>query len=110
MGVVGFSCRSCDFGCLQLWQVAVLDALHFWLNPDLNRAFLRSAMSHTLLSELGLSLLTLFAPQVELAQSEYQLPRLTRMWSHLERQSGSGQVGHGVAQRFDKNCTLAVPA
>ncbi|KAI7837304.1 hypothetical protein COHA_008868, partial [Chlorella ohadii] len=29
--------------------------------------------------------------QVELAQSEYQLPRLTRMWSHLERQSGSGQ-------------------
>lgn len=30
--------------------------------------------------------------QVELAQSEYQLPRLTRMWSHLERQSGSGQV------------------
>lgn len=26
--------------------------------------------------------------QVELAQVEYQLPRLTRMWSHLERQAG----------------------
>lgn len=26
--------------------------------------------------------------QVELAQAEYQLPRLTRMWSHLERQAG----------------------
>ncbi|GAB4815794.1 hypothetical protein N2152v2_002840 [Parachlorella kessleri] len=37
--------------------------------------------------------------QVELAQSEYQLPRLTRMWSHLERQSGSGQVkGMGEKQ------------
>lgn len=34
--------------------------------------------------------------QVELAQSEYQLPRLTRMWTHLERQSGSGQVGLAV--------------
>ena len=39
------------------------------------------------------------ALQVELAQSEYQLPRLTRMWSHLERQSGSGQVkGMGEKQ------------
>ena len=37
--------------------------------------------------------------QVELAQLEYQLPRLTRMWSHLERQSGSGQVkGMGEKQ------------
>ncbi|GMH41293.1 hypothetical protein BSKO_09203 [Bryopsis sp. KO-2023] len=26
--------------------------------------------------------------QVELAQVEYQLPRLTRMWNHLERQAG----------------------
>jgi len=26
--------------------------------------------------------------QVELAQAEYQIPRLTRMWSHLERQAG----------------------
>lgn len=32
--------------------------------------------------------------QVELAQVEYQLPRLTRMWSHLERQvGGSGSKG-----------------
>ena len=26
--------------------------------------------------------------QVELAQYEYLLPRLTRMWTHLERQKG----------------------
>jgi GTP-binding protein HflX len=37
--------------------------------------------------------------QVELAQAEYQLPRLTRMWTHLERQSGSGRVkGMGEKQ------------
>ena len=39
--------------------------------------------------------------QVELAQAEYQLPRLTKMWSHLERQSGgsSGRVrGMGEKQ------------
>ena len=37
--------------------------------------------------------------QVELAQAEYQLPRLTKMWSHLERQSGGGQVkGMGEKQ------------
>lgn len=39
--------------------------------------------------------------QVQLAQAEYQLPRLTRMWSHLERQAGgaSGQVkGMGEKQ------------
>lgn len=37
--------------------------------------------------------------QVALAQAEYQLPRLTRMWSHLERQSGGGQVkGMGEKQ------------
>lgn len=28
--------------------------------------------------------------QVELAQNEYRLPRLTRAWSHLERQAGGG--------------------
>src|SRR5690554_2788072 len=28
--------------------------------------------------------------QVELAQYEYLLPRLTRMWTHLERQRGGG--------------------
>src|SRR5258706_12316141 len=28
--------------------------------------------------------------QVELAQYEYNLPRLTRAWTHLERQAGGG--------------------
>jgi len=37
--------------------------------------------------------------QVELAQSEYLLPRLTRMWTHLERQKGGiGMRGPGEAQ------------
>ncbi|KAA8491855.1 GTPase HflX [Porphyridium purpureum] len=31
--------------------------------------------------------------QVELAIYNYRLPRLTRMWKHLERQSGAGGVG-----------------
>jgi GTP-binding protein HflX len=31
--------------------------------------------------------------QVDLALHEYRKPRLTKMWSHLERQSGSGGVG-----------------
>ncbi|NPA26096.1 MAG: GTPase HflX [Chloroflexi bacterium] len=37
------------------------------------------------------------ALQVELAQLEYRLPRLTRAWSHLERQAGggSGRAGRG---------------
>lgn len=38
-------------------------------------------------------------PQVELAQTEYQLPRLTKMWSHLDRVGGGGQVkGTGEKQ------------
>ena len=37
--------------------------------------------------------------QVEMAQLEYQMPRLTKMWSHLERQSGSGATkGMGEKQ------------
>lgn len=36
--------------------------------------------------------------QVELAQSEYQLPRLTRMWTHLERQAGGQTKGMGEKQ------------
>eukprot|EP00898_Chlorokybus_atmophyticus_P009207 jgi/Chlat1/9288/Chrsp99S08547 len=37
--------------------------------------------------------------QVALAQAEYQLPRLTRLWTHLERQSGRGLVkGMGEKQ------------
>ncbi len=31
--------------------------------------------------------------QVELAQYKYMLPRLTRLWTHLERQSGGGSGG-----------------
>ncbi|KAK1865699.1 hypothetical protein I4F81_008225 [Pyropia yezoensis] len=33
------------------------------------------------------------ALQTELALYQYRLPRLTRMWTHLERQSGAGGVG-----------------
>src|ERR687888_2315904 len=37
--------------------------------------------------------------QVELAQLEYQLPRLTRMWTHLSRTGGGiGTRGPGEAQ------------
>lgn len=37
--------------------------------------------------------------QVELAQCEYLLPRLTRMWTHLERQKGGiGMRGPGETQ------------
>jgi GTPase len=37
--------------------------------------------------------------QVELAQLQYTLPRLTRMWTHLERQRGGiGMRGPGEAQ------------
>ncbi len=39
--------------------------------------------------------------QVELAQLEYRLPRLTRMWTHLARQAGgrAGGAGGGVGVR-----------
>ncbi len=36
------------------------------------------------------------ALQVELAQYEYLLPRLTRQWTHLERQSGGGAARGGT--------------
>lgn len=36
--------------------------------------------------------------QVELAQLEYRLPRLTRLWTHLARQAG-GHAGLGVGLR-----------
>ena len=36
--------------------------------------------------------------QVELAKAEYELPRLTRMWSHLERQAGGRTRGMGEKQ------------
>ncbi|MGB0389258.1 MAG: GTPase HflX [Ardenticatenaceae bacterium] len=34
--------------------------------------------------------------QVELAQYEYRLPRLTRMWTHLARQAGGGSARGGA--------------
>eukprot|EP00897_Mesotaenium_endlicherianum_P000465 jgi/Mesen1/10419/ME000818S09894 len=37
--------------------------------------------------------------QVVLAQTEYQLPRLTRMWSHLERQAGGDQAVKGMGEK-----------
>src|SRR5256886_8000983 len=42
---------------------------------------------------------TLFRSQVELAQLEYLLPRLTRMWTHLSRiRGGIGLRGPGETQ------------
>ena len=37
--------------------------------------------------------------QVELAQLEYNLPRMRGMWKHLERQAGAHQLGGGVGTR-----------
>jgi GTP-binding protein HflX len=36
--------------------------------------------------------------QVELAQYQYLLPRLTRMWTHLDRQRGGGAIMRGVGE------------
>ncbi|MDR1725012.1 MAG: GTPase HflX [Bacteroidales bacterium] len=36
--------------------------------------------------------------QVELAQYQYLLPRLTRMWSHLDRQRGGGLTMRGAGE------------
>ncbi len=47
---------------------------------------------------LSFKLLNTTCLQVELAQSEYQLPRLTRMWTHLERQAGGRVRGMGEKQ------------
>ncbi len=37
--------------------------------------------------------------QVELARLQYLLPRLTRMWSHFERQRGGGVGNRGMGER-----------
>lgn len=37
--------------------------------------------------------------QVELARMEYSLPRLARMWAHLDREGGGGAAGSGAAAR-----------
>ncbi len=36
--------------------------------------------------------------QVEMARLEYSIPRLTRMWMHLDRQGGGGTGGAGAAR------------
>ena len=36
--------------------------------------------------------------QVEMAQLQYMLPRLTRMWSHLDRQRGGGTTSRGMGE------------
>lgn len=48
--------------------------------------------------------------QVELAQLEYRLPRLTRMWTHLARQAGgrAGGVSGGVGVRGPGETQLEV--
>ncbi|MCZ2127330.1 MAG: GTPase HflX [Anaerolineales bacterium] len=48
--------------------------------------------------------------QVELAQYEYNLPRLTRAWTHLERQAGGGggRSGVGVGLRGPGETQLEV--
>lgn len=48
--------------------------------------------------------------QVELAQLEYRIPRLTRMWTHLARQAGgrAGGAGGGVGLRGPGETQLEV--
>lgn len=36
--------------------------------------------------------------QVALAETQYQLPRLTRLWTHLERQAGGGAQVRGMGE------------
>jgi len=36
--------------------------------------------------------------QVEMANLEYMLPRLTRMWTHLDRQRGGGTTSRGMGE------------
>ena len=46
--------------------------------------------------------------QVALARMEYSLPRLTRMWAHLDRQRGAGGGGSGGAARGEGEMQLEV--
>ena len=76
------------------------------ISPNQQRA-LESLLSVKVLDRSGL-ILDIFAQharshegrlQVELAQLEYQLPRLTRLWTHLSRtQGGIGSRGPGESQ------------
>ena len=44
--------------------------------------------------------------QVEMVQLEYQLPRLSRMWTHLERQTGGGGAGGQVKGMGEKQIEI----
>ena len=46
--------------------------------------------------------------QVALARMEYSLPRLTRMWAHLDRQRGAGGGGAGGAARGEGETQLEI--
>jgi GTP-binding protein HflX len=46
--------------------------------------------------------------QVELARQQYALPRLTRMWEHLDRQGGGGGTGGAGAARGEGESQLEV--
>jgi GTP-binding protein HflX len=63
----------------EVWAVKVLDRTSLILDIFAQHA-------HTKEGQL----------QVELAQYEYRLPRLTRMWTHLARQAGGGAARGGA--------------
>jgi GTP-binding protein HflX len=44
--------------------------------------------------------------QVELAQTQYLLPRLRRMWTHLQREGGSAQAGIGTRGPGEKQIEI----
>jgi GTP-binding protein HflX len=46
--------------------------------------------------------------QVELAQLQYMLPRLTRQWTHLSRQAGGGGASGGIGTRGPGETQLEV--
>ncbi|RBP45444.1 GTP-binding protein HflX [Roseimicrobium gellanilyticum] len=46
--------------------------------------------------------------QVALARMEYSMPRLTRMWAHLDRQRGAGGGGAGGAARGEGELQLEI--
>ena len=63
----------------EVWEVKVVDRTSLILDIFAQHA-------HTREGQL----------QVELAQYEYRLPRLTHMWTHLARQAGGGAARGGV--------------
>jgi GTP-binding protein HflX len=77
------------------------------LSPGQARTLERALGSKVRLCDRTALILDIFAQraasaegqlQVALAAAEYQLPRLTRLWTHLERQSGGRVKGMGEKQ------------